>query len=41
MYREVIALCSAIHTKLINTLCGQNVNLLNVKLGLRTVNPGP
>ena len=27
LYREVIALCSQIHTKHINTLCGQNVEL--------------
>jgi len=33
MYREIIALCSEIHTKHINTLCGQNVELLNVKPG--------
>jgi len=33
MYREIIAVCSQIHTKHINTLCGQNVELLNVKLG--------
>jgi len=25
LYREVIAVCSEIHTKHINTLCGQNV----------------
>jgi len=25
MYREKIAVCSEIHTKHINTLCGQNV----------------
>ena len=29
---EIIAVCSEIHTKHINTLCGQNVELLNVKL---------
>jgi hypothetical protein len=28
---EIIAVCSEIHTKHINTLCGQNVGLLNVK----------
>jgi hypothetical protein len=33
LYREVIAVCSEIHTKHINTLCGQNVELLNVKPG--------
>jgi hypothetical protein len=32
LYREIIAVCSQIHTKHINTLCGQNVELLNVKL---------
>ena len=32
LYREIIAVCSEIHTKHINTLCGQNVELLNVKL---------
>ena len=30
-YREIIAVCSQIHTKHINTVCGQNVELLNVK----------
>jgi len=29
--REIIAVCSQIHTKHINTLCGQNVELLNAK----------
>ena len=33
LYREVIAVCSQIHTKHINTLCGYNVELLNVKRG--------
>ena len=33
LYMEIIAVCSQIHTKHINTLCGQNVELLNVKLG--------
>jgi hypothetical protein len=32
LYREIIAICSEIHTKPVNTLCGQNVELLNVKL---------
>ena len=31
LYREIIAVCSQIHTKHINTLCGQNVESLNVK----------
>ena len=36
LYREIIAVCSQIHTKHINTLCGQNVELLNVKLVVYT-----
>ena len=31
LYREIMAVCSEINTKHINTLCGQNVELLNVK----------
>jgi hypothetical protein len=27
LYTEIIAVCSQIHTKYINTLCGQNVEL--------------
>ena len=33
LYREIIAVCSEIHTKHIITLCGLNVELLNVKPG--------
>jgi hypothetical protein len=33
LYREIIAVCSEIHTKHVNTLCGQNVELFNVKHG--------
>ena len=33
LYREIIAVCSQIHTKPINTPCGQNVELLDVKPG--------
>jgi hypothetical protein len=33
LYSEIIAVCSQIHTNHINTLCGQNVELLNVKPG--------
>jgi hypothetical protein len=40
LYREIIAVCSEIHTKHINTRCGQNVELLNVKLAVRTVTAG-
>jgi len=32
-YREIIAVCSQIHTEHINTLCGQNVEFVNVKHG--------
>ena len=32
VYSEIIAVCSQIHTKHINTLCGKEVELLNVKL---------
>ena len=31
LYREIIAVCSQIHTKHINTLCGQNVEFRKVK----------
>ena len=34
---EIIAVCSQIHTKHINTLCGQNAELLNVKLAVHTL----
>ena len=29
--REIMAVCSQIHTKHKNTVCGQNVKLLNVQ----------
>jgi len=38
--REIIAVCSQIHTKHINVLCGQNVELLNVKLVVHIVITG-
>ena len=37
LYREIIAVCSQIHTKHTNTLCGQNVELLIVKLVVHIV----
>ena len=40
LYREIIAVCSQIHTKHINTPCGQNVELLNVKLAVHIVTTG-
>jgi hypothetical protein len=36
LYREIIAVCSEIHTKSINTLCGQNVEFR--KNALITIN---
>jgi len=33
LYREIIAVCSEIHTEHINTLYGLNAELLNVKAG--------
>jgi hypothetical protein len=37
LYSEIIAVCSQIHIKHINTLCEQNVELLNVKLVVHLV----
>jgi hypothetical protein len=36
LYREIIAVCSEIHTKHINTLYRQNVEFMNVTLVVRT-----
>jgi len=33
LHREIIAVCSEIHTKHINTPCGLKVELLSDKLG--------
>jgi hypothetical protein len=38
--REIITVRSHIHTKHINTLCGQNVELLTVTLVVRIVTTG-
>ena len=40
LYREIMAVCSEIHTKHINTVCGQNVELLNDKLAVHIVTTG-
>jgi len=40
LYREIIAICSEIHTKHINTLCGRNVEFVNVKLFVHVVTTG-
>ena len=40
LYREIIAVCSEIHTEHAYTLCGQNVALLTVKLAVHIVTNG-
>ena len=40
LHREIMDVCSEIHTKHKNTLCGQNVELLNVKLVVHIVTTG-
>jgi hypothetical protein len=40
LYSEIIAVCSQIHTKHINTLGGQNVELVNVKVVVHIVTTG-
>jgi len=40
LYREIIAVCSQIPTKHINTLCGKSVELLNVKMVVHIVTTG-
>ena len=40
LFGEIIAVCSYVHTKHINTLCEQKVELLNVKLAVHIVTTG-
>ena len=40
LYREIIAVCSQVHTKHINRVCGQNIELLNVKLVVHILTAG-
>jgi hypothetical protein len=40
LYMEIIAVCSQIHTTNINTVRGQNGELLNVKLVVHIVTTG-
>jgi len=40
LYREIIAVCSEIDTKHTNILCGQNAELLYVKLAVCIVTTG-
>ena len=34
LYREIMAVCSEIHTKHINTVCGQNVGFVTLSLAV-------
>jgi len=40
LYSEIIAVCSEIRTKPINTLCGQNVAFFNVTTAVQKVTSG-
>jgi len=40
LYREIIAVCSQIHTKHINTVCGQNMEFVNVIVVVHIVTTG-
>ena len=40
LYREIMAVCSQIHTKHINTVCGHNVELLNARLVVHILTTG-
>jgi hypothetical protein len=40
LYREIIAVCSEIHTEHVNKLCGQTTEFVNVKLVVHTVSTG-
>ena len=37
LYREIIAVCSEIRIKHVNTVCGQNVGYVTVKLVVHIV----
>jgi len=40
LYKEIIAVCSQIYKTHLNTLCGQNAELLNCKLAVHIVTTG-
>jgi hypothetical protein len=40
LHREIITVCSHMHTKHKNTQCGQNVEFCNVKLVVHIVTTG-
>jgi hypothetical protein len=37
LYREIMAICCQIRTEYINTVCGQNVGFVSVKLVVHIV----
>jgi hypothetical protein len=37
LYREIISVCSEIHTQHINSLCAQKVEFVNIKLVVHIV----
>jgi len=40
LHKDIIAVCSQIHTEHTNTVCAQNVEFLNVKLVVHIVTTG-
>jgi hypothetical protein len=40
LFRGIIAVCSEIHTKHINILCGQNVEFVNIELAVHIMTTG-
>jgi len=40
LYWEIIAVGSQIHIEHVNTVCGQNVELLNLKLAVHVLTAG-
>jgi len=40
LYRKIVAVCSQIYTKHINTLCRQNVEFVYVELAVHIVTTG-
>jgi hypothetical protein len=40
LYREIMAVCSEIHIKHINTVCEENVELVSVKLVVPEITHG-
>jgi len=40
LYKEIIAVCSLIHTKYTNNVCGHNVEFVSVNLVVKIVTTG-